>query len=58
MSGWVLDKIDELVNSKHDDLTTWELEFLESVRDDLEAGRLLSSRRKEVLDDLMEKYLK
>jgi hypothetical protein len=45
------------LDSMDRDVTSWEANFLESVMKALRAGRALSDRQKEKLDEMWDKYL-
>ena len=45
-------RLDEM----EDDVTTWEAEFLASIRTQLAQGRVLSEKQGQILDDMEEKY--
>lgn len=54
MNDLLIQRINDLLDS--DRLTSWEADFLESVRDSVKAGKALTERQGDKLDEMEERY--
>jgi len=50
----LIQRINDLLGS--DRITSWETDFLESVRDQVKAGKELTERQGDKLDEMEERY--